>query len=122
MAVFLFLIMSDRSLEYEQYKLLYYTKSWASLRQTILARDLYTCQLVGCGVALTSGRDKPNSAVIHHLKPHKGDLELFFDPDNLQSVCWRCHSGKLQSIEALGYDTTIGNDGWPIDPKHPSAK
>ena len=113
--------MSDRSYQYEQYKLLYNTKPWKALRQTILARDLYTCQLVGCGVALTSGRNKKNSAVIHHRKAHKGNLELFFDPDNLEAVCWSCHSGKLQSIEALGYDTTIGNDGWPLDPKHPSA-
>jgi len=89
--------MSDRSYQYEQYKLLYNTKPWKALRQTILARDLYTCQLVGCGVALTSGRDKKNSAVIHHRKAHKGNLELFFDPDNLEAVCWSCHSGKLQA-------------------------
>ncbi|NCW04317.1 MAG: HNH endonuclease [Rhodobacteraceae bacterium] len=59
------------------------------------------------------------SAVVHHLKPHKGDLELFFDLHNLQSVCWTCHSGDIQSTEAMGYDRIIGADGWPIDPKHP---
>ena len=55
-------------------------------------------------------------------QPHKGDLTLFNDPANLESVCWRCHSGAIQSEEALGYDTTIGADGWPIDPKHPMSK
>jgi hypothetical protein len=84
-------------------------------------RDAYRCQHAGCGVHLQAGRRSPHSAVVHHLKPHKGDLELFFDLDNLQSVCWTCHSGDIQSTEALGYDRTIGNDGWPIDPKHPSS-
>lgn len=59
--------------------------------------------------------------MVHHLKAHKGDLELFFDLDNLQSVCGVCHSGDFLSTEALGYERTIGNDGWLIDPKHPSV-
>ena len=67
------------------------------------------------------GRDHPCSAVVHHLEPHKGDLELFFDLDNLQSVCWTCHSDDIQSTEARQYDSTIGADGWPIDPRHPYA-
>ena len=86
-----------------------------------LTRDAYRCQHAGCGVHLQAGRRSPRSAVVHHLKPHKGDLELLFDLDNLQSVCWTCHSGDIQSQEALGYDTTIGADGWPVDPKHPSV-
>ena len=59
--------------------------------------------------------------MVHHLKAHKDDLELFFDLDTLQSVCRVCHSGDFLSTEALGYDRTIGNDGWLIDPKHPSV-
>ena len=35
---------------------------------------------------------------------------------------WQCRSGAIQSEEVLGYDGTIGQDGWPVDPKHPSAK
>lgn len=70
---------------------------------------------------LQAGGDHHRSVVVHHLKPHKGDLELFFDLDNLQSVCWTCHGGDIQSTEALGYDNTIGSDGWPIDPMHPSV-
>ena len=44
----------------------------------------------------------------------------FNDPANLESVCWRCHSGAIQSEEVLGYDATFGADGWPVDVKHPS--
>jgi hypothetical protein len=80
---------------------------------------VYQRQHHGCGAHLQVGRDQPRSAVVHDLKPRKGDLELFFDLDNLQSVCWTCHSGDMQSVEARGYDSTIGVDGWPIDPKHP---
>jgi hypothetical protein len=65
--------------------------------------------------------DHPRSAVVHHLKPHNGDLELFFDLNNLQSVCWAYQSGDIQSVEARGYDSTIGVDGWSTDPKHPSV-
>jgi hypothetical protein len=52
---------------------------------------------------------------VHHLEPHRGDRELFFDLANLQSVCWRCHSGPIQSEEARGSSVIIGSDGWPID-------
>ena len=58
---------------------------------------------------------------MNHLKPHEGDLKLFFDLNNLQTVCWRCHSGAIQSEEVLGYDTTIGADGWPVDKRNPAA-
>ena len=59
--------------------------------------------------------------MVHHLNAHKGDLELFFDLDNLQSVFGVCHRGDILPTEALGYDRTIGNDGWLSDPKHPSV-
>lgn len=29
-----------------------------------------------------------------HIKPHKGDKKLFFDANNLQSLCASCHSRK----------------------------
>jgi hypothetical protein len=48
---------------------------------------------------------------VSQLKPHEGDLKLFFDLNSLQTVCWRCHSGPIQLDEAWGYDMTIGADG-----------
>ena len=109
----------DRSPEARKYRKLYSTKAWAALRKEALTRDGYRCQHAGCGVMLQPGRNKPTSAVVHHVTPHKGDMELFYNIDNLQSVCWSCHSGDIQSQEVLGYDKQIGADGWPIDPKHP---
>jgi len=109
-----------RSKDADQYRLLYNTKHWQSLRQLILTRDSFTCQYKNCGTNLKAGRDCPDSAVVHHIVAHRGDLELFFEPDNLQAVCWACHSGPIQREEIHGFSTEISESGWPIDPRHPS--
>ena len=109
--------MNKRSTTADEYRKLYYTKRWKQLRVKILTRDSYQCQK--CKTALTDGRSNPHSAVVHHKTPHKGNLELFYDPINLEAVCWKCHSGALQSEEVLGYSTEIGLDGWPTDENHP---
>ena len=111
-----------RTPEAAEYRKLYQTKAWRILREQALLRDGYRCQHKRCGVTLKRGRADPRSAVVHHLKPHKGEHDLFFDLDNLQAVCWTCHSGDIQSAEARGYDTQIGDDGWPIDPSHPGRQ
>ena len=106
----------------KKYHVLYASKHWAVIRRQALTRDNYVCQHLNCGVYLQAGRQSPKSAVVHHIKAHQGNLELFCDLNNLQSVCKSCHDSSIQSTEALGYDTQIGNDGWPTDPKHPSVK
>jgi 5-methylcytosine-specific restriction protein A len=107
-----------RTPEAAEYRKLYNGKAWRMLREQVLLRDGYRCQHKTCGVILQRGRTSPNSAVVHHIKAHKGDNDLFYDVVNLQSVCKRCHDGDLQSIEGRGYDTTMGDDGWPVDPRH----
>jgi 5-methylcytosine-specific restriction endonuclease McrA len=62
------------------------------------------------------------STVCDHIEPHKGDTGLFYNTDNLQCLCKRCHDGLKQSIEKRGYDKTIGLNGWPVDPNHPANK
>jgi 5-methylcytosine-specific restriction protein A len=56
---------------------------------------------------------------VHHKQPHRGDERLFFDPDNLASSCKPCHDRVEQGVEARGYDTSVGDDGLPTDPRHP---
>ena len=85
-------ISGKRSTEAQKYRTLYSTKHLKTLRRQALTRDKYRCQHSGCCAYLQVGGDHPCSAVVHHLEPHKGDLEPFFDLDNLQSVCWTCHS------------------------------
>lgn len=31
---------------------------------------------------------------VDHVKPHRGDMAIFTDRSNLQSLCHRCHSAK----------------------------
>jgi 5-methylcytosine-specific restriction endonuclease McrA len=57
--------------------------------------------------------------VADHVEPHKGDLQKFWLGE-LQSLCSNCHNANKQQIEKRGYDTAIGEDGWPTDPKHPA--
>jgi 5-methylcytosine-specific restriction enzyme A len=104
-----------------EYKKLYMSRRWKAIREVVLARDKYRCQVKNCGQFLQSGRNHARSAVVHHIEPHKGNLGLFYDLENLQAVCWTCHSGEIQSEEALGYSKTIGEDGWPVDPKFPNS-
>lgn len=58
------------------------------------------------------------ATVVDHIKAHKGDVDLFFDPDNLQSLCKLHHDSVKQAEEKGG--TIIGCDknGEPLDPSH----
>ena len=58
--------------------------------------------------------------LVDHIKPHKGDLNLFWDQDNWQPLCKSCHDRDKQSEERRGYSLQLDDSGWPIDPKHPS--
>lgn len=100
-----------RSKTAKEHRWLYKTRTWKTLRQKILTRDTYTCQR--CGVALTQGRTRPTDAVVNHIKPHKGDEELFTHPDNLEAVCKKCHDSLIQSEEKRTAPE-IGPDGWPV--------
>lgn len=82
------------------YRRWYDTKAWKDLRQRILVRDLYTCQATG--VMLTGKAPEPNSPVVDHIKPHRGDPDLFWDPDNLRAVCKQWHDSIKQAMEKGG--------------------
>jgi hypothetical protein len=60
--------------------------------------------------------------VVHHLDPHRGNEELFFDPTNLASSCKPHHDSDEQSEERLGYSREVGPDGYYVDPRHPSNR
>lgn len=75
----------------------YHSARWQRLRQEVLIRDLYTCQQTG--VILTTGRDAPNAAVVHHKVPHRGSEELFWDMNNLESVSKEWHDSEAQRKE-----------------------
>jgi len=76
---------------------LYNTKRWRDLRLVILGRDGWTCQQTG--VLLTGPRHAPNSPVVDHIRPHRGNLVLFWDASNLQAVTKSWHDSEKQRIE-----------------------
>lgn len=70
----------------------YKTARWLKLRQVILLRDLYRCQM--CGRVSSTGM------VVDHVRPHRGDEHLFWDEGNLQVLCGSpCHSKHKQALE-----------------------
>lgn len=75
----------------------YTTARWRKLRVYVLRRDLYTCQRTG--VLLTGKHPAPNSPVVDHKKPHRGDPDLFWDPENLMAVSKAYHDSEKQRQE-----------------------
>ena len=63
---------------------------------------------------------KVKANVVDHIKPHKGDSKLFWNPKNLQSMLKVCHDKYKQSQEkgGLGFDIgcdAMGNPSNPMD-------
>lgn len=75
----------------------YKLKRWEDLRQQVLIRDSYRC--CKTGVLLSGKHPAPNSPVVDHIKPHRGNAELFWDMDNLQSVSKEYHDSVKQALE-----------------------
>ena len=57
-----------------------------------------------CACCYKHGKITPAIAV-DHIRRHSGlDDPLAFDRDNLQSLCWSCHSAKTSMENATGQD------------------
>lgn len=73
----------------------YKTAAWQRLRWSVLVRDLFTCQMTGCG-RIEADTSK---LVADHRTPHRGDQRLFWDESNLQCLCKPCHDRLKQAGE-----------------------
>ncbi|MGE6740256.1 HNH endonuclease [Allorhizobium pseudoryzae] len=93
----------------------YSTKEWWKLRSSQIKTKPH------CRFCAQSGVFRA-AEIVDHVKPHRGDRALFFDPNNLQSLCKPCHDRLKQGAERRGYDSRIGPDGLPIDRGHPFYK
>ena len=84
--------MSDGPLSH-----LYKTQRWQDLRRERLIRDNYTCQRTGriCGGTYPA----PDSPVVNHKTPHRGDEALFWDIENLETVTKAVHDSEIQKEE-----------------------
>lgn len=56
--------------------------------------------------------------VVDHIQPHRGQLALFLDETNYQTLCIPCHNIFKRKVELT--NNTFGCDinGWPIGPDH----
>ena len=61
----------------------YKTARWRNLRRRVLDE---TPHCVRCGASRDEARLE-----VHHVRPPRGNEELFFDESNLVPVCRRCH-------------------------------
>lgn len=97
----------------ESWHYLYNRKAWKELRLDHLAKEPL------CVFCLKEGKLTP-ATVVDHIQAHKGDIRLFFDPDNLQSLCKLHHDSAKQKAESNQVNHIGCNEnGLPIDPKHP---
>lgn len=94
-----------------EYKRLYNSKRWKDLR-AIQLRGKPMCHYC----SLLSKRTI--AMVVDHIKPHRGDEALFFDPENLQSLCKLCHDAAKQQLEKSGVLRGCDQRGVPLDSGH----
>lgn len=91
-----------------EYRKLYKTARWARMRATHL-RDHPLCAF-----CWRAWRRETLAEVLDHITPHKGDLTLFYDRDNVQSLCKRCHDSVKQREERGFAPAHFGVDGYSL--------
>ena len=90
-----------------QYSQWYASRRWRALRERFLMRHPLCkfCEQEGFIEVAT---------VVDHIKPHKGDLDLFWSEDNLQPLCKPHHDSTKAQMDNGKAKPVIGVDGWPI--------
>lgn len=73
----------------------YNSARWQEMRRAVFLRDLFQCQRVECGRV----EGDTSRLVCDHIRPHRGDEALFWDQDNLQTLCKPCHDKVKQAEE-----------------------
>ena len=72
-----------------EYTRLYQTSAWKNMRKQKLYEHPLCMRCDSYGVT-TPAVD------VDHVVPHKGDANLFYNTNNLQTLCHRCHSYKTR--------------------------
>lgn len=88
-----------------------YGSRWQKARDGWLRKHPLCADHLKRGMAVTA-------TVVDHVIPHKGDMVLFWDSDNWQSLCKQCHDSHKQRLEKSGIDTGCDVSGVPLDNNH----
>lgn len=70
------------------YDSFYHSGEWRAVRQRVLERDHYLCQ-----VCKRAGHITP-ATTVHHITPVRVDYSKRLDPDNLETICKACHNAE----------------------------
>ncbi|NTF69390.1 HNH endonuclease [Agrobacterium rhizogenes] len=97
-----------RSADARLYRRLYNGKRWRVMRDAQLSIEPL------CRFCLIT-EEVTAATVVDHIRKHNGELDLFFDPSNLQSLCKHHHDSAKQMIDHGHKVVTYGVDGYPID-------
>lgn len=79
---------NDRDSAYERG----YSSRWQKVRKRFLAK--YPL----CAECERTGKLTP-ATVVDHIKPHRGDKALFWDENNWQPLCKKCHDRKTRTVD-----------------------
>lgn len=91
--------------------------AWQRLYKTARWRRLREAQLTAeplCRFCLVT-EEVTAAEVVDHIKKHEGNEEIFFDPNNLQSLCRHHHDSAKQAMERGRKVFAYGADGYPIE-------
>ena len=66
-----------------------YSHRWQMTRKRFLVKHPL------CALCEQSGKLTP-ATVVDHIQPHRGDQTLFWDKQNWQPLCKRCHDQKTR--------------------------
>ena len=89
-----------------QHAKLYNSKIWRGMRAYQLAQFPVCNYCAGLGIIKTAN-------VADHIKPHRGNEKLFYDPANLQSLCKKCHDSTKHREETIGREIGCNTEGIP---------
>jgi len=85
------------------YKRGYGGKKWKYACRRTFQRDNYICQM--CHTLTHPGHpDRGMRPCNDHIIPHKGDMKLFWDSNNMQTLHWSCHSRKTEREGGFGHE------------------
>lgn len=90
---------------------LYNCRAWRSAREGFLKKNPLCAEHFKLGKYV-------EAVVVDHIDPHRGDVKIFWDKKNWQSLCKHCHDSHKQRLEKSGRVIGCSPDGIPIDPSH----
>lgn len=74
-----------------------YDRHWAKARRLFLREHPLCVRCADRGLIVAA-------EVVDHIVPHRGDARRFWDRDNWQALCTRCHNRKTAHEDRLSSD------------------